>query len=73
MKFKLLENVVVSVDLPTVGLLKGASGTVVEICEPDGLLVEIFNADGSTLDVFAVRADQVRRATATESKSSPPS
>jgi len=72
MKCKLLESVVLEVDLPAVGLAKGDQGTVVELYEPDGVEVEVFNADGSTRDVFTLRASQLRRATETETKSPRP-
>jgi fructose-1-phosphate kinase PfkB-like protein len=72
MKFKLLESVVLEVDLPAIGFAKGDQGTVVELYQPDGLEVEVFNADGSTRDVFTLRASPLRRTTDAETKSPRP-
>jgi hypothetical protein len=69
MKFKLLECVVIDVDVPEFGLVKGDQGTVVEVYEPDGLEVEVFEADGSTRDVYTLNVRQVRRATPNELQS----
>ena len=66
MKFKLLEAVVLDVDVPELGLLKGDPGAIVEICGPDGIMVEVFEADGSTRDVYDLNVRQVRRATPSE-------
>jgi hypothetical protein len=69
MKFKLLECVVLDVDVPELGLVKGDHGAVVELYEPDGLEVEIFEDDGSTRDVYTLNVRQVRLATPSELQS----
>lgn len=63
MKFKLLESVVLDVDVPELGLVKGDPGAIVEICGSDGIMVEVFEGDGSTRDVYTLNVRQVRRAT----------
>jgi len=69
MKFKLFECVVIDVDLPELGLVKGDHGAVVELYEPDGLEVEVFESDGSTRDVYTLNVRQVRPATPRELQS----
>jgi hypothetical protein len=69
MKFKLFECVVIDVDLPELGLVKGDHGAVVELYEPDGLEVEVFESDGSTRDVYTLNVRQVRPATPSELQS----
>lgn len=69
MKFKLLECVVIDVDVPEFGLVKGDQGAIVEVYEPDGLEVEVFEADGSTRDVYTLNVRQVRSATPNELQS----
>jgi hypothetical protein len=69
MKFKLLECVVLDVDVPELGLVKGDHGAIVEVFEPDGLMVEIFEDDGSTRDVYDLNVRQVRLATPGELQS----
>ena len=62
MKFKVLDPVVVRVDLPDAGISKGDVGTVVEVHEKGGLEVEVVDAEGETIGVVTVLANQVRPA-----------
>ena len=60
MRFKVLDTVVLSTDLPEHGLLQGDLGAIVQVYEPDGLEVEFVTASGKTealvtLDVGSVR------------------
>jgi Domain of unknown function (DUF4926) len=66
MKFKLLECVVIDVDVPELGLVKGDPGVVVEILDADNVMVEVFEADESTRDVYTLNVRQVRSATPSE-------
>jgi hypothetical protein len=63
MKFKLLECVVIDVDVPELGLVKGDPGVVVEILDANNVMVEVFEADESTRDIYDLNVRQVRRAT----------
>jgi hypothetical protein len=69
MKFKLLECVVIDVDVPELGLVKGDPGVVVEILDADNVMVEVFEADESTRDVYDLNVRQVRLATPGELQS----
>jgi len=60
MKFKLLDNVVLDIDLPEHGLQKGDLGAVVETYAPDGLDVEFVTASGVTQALVTVREQDVR-------------
>ena len=60
MKYKLLDSVVLTNDLPKFGLCAGDLGAVVEIYEPDGLEIEFVKASGETLAVITVSAKEVR-------------
>jgi len=64
MKFKALETVVLTRDLPEHGLRAGDLGTVVEIYTPDGLEVEFVTASGGTEAVVTVIASDVRAVSA---------
>jgi hypothetical protein len=60
MKYKLLDCVVLTHDLPVYELRAGDLGTVVEIYEPDGLEVEFVKASGETLSVITLSEKDVR-------------
>jgi hypothetical protein len=60
MKYKLLDCVVLTHDLPEYALCAGDLGTVVEIYEPDGLEVEFVKASGETLAVVTISENDVR-------------
>jgi hypothetical protein len=66
MKFKLLECVVIDVDVPELGLVKGDPGVVVEILDADNVMVEVFEADESTRDVYTLNVSRVRPASPSE-------
>ena len=71
MKFKVLDPVVVEVDLPEAGISKGAVGTVVEVYETGGLEVEVLDAQGATIGVVTVLEGQVRPASGTRTSGKP--
>lgn len=60
MKYKLLDCVVLTHDLPEFELRAGDLGTIVETYEPDGLEVEFVKASGKTLAVVTVSEKDVR-------------
>ena len=60
MKYKLLDTVVLSRDLPQHGLRAGDLGAVVEVYEPDGLEVEFVTASGKTQALLTLNVDDVR-------------
>jgi len=66
MKFKLLDCVVIDVDVPELGLVKGDPGVVVEILDADNVMVEVFEADETTRDVYILNVRQLRHATPSE-------
>ena len=63
MKFKLLDCVVVDVDVPELGLAKGDQGVVVEFLDAENVMVEVFESDDSTRDVYDLNVRQLRHAT----------
>ena len=60
MKFKELQTVVLSRDLPDQGLRKGDLGAVVQVYEPDGLEVEFVSASGRTEALVTLNERDVR-------------
>jgi hypothetical protein len=60
MKYKLLDTVVLSRDLPQHGLRTGDLGAVVEAYEPDGLEVEFVTASGKTQALVTLDVNDVR-------------
>lgn len=60
MKYKALDTVVLSHDLPAHGLRAGDLGAVVEVYEPDGLEVEFVTAAGRTEALVTLGLDDVR-------------
>ena len=60
MKFKKLDTVVLTRDLPAQGLCSGDLGAVVEVYQPDGLEVEFVTADGRTQAVVTLKVSDVR-------------
>jgi hypothetical protein len=60
MRYKLLDCVVLTHDLPEHELCAGDLGTVVEIYEPDGLEVEFVKVSGETLAVVTIPENIVR-------------
>ena len=60
MKFKLLETVVLTRDLPEHGLKKGDLGAIVQLYEPDGLEVEFVSAAGTTEALLTLKETDVR-------------
>ena len=62
MKFKTLDTVVLTRDLPQHGLHTGDLGAVVEVYEPDGIEVEFVAASGRTQALVTLRVDDVRGA-----------
>ncbi len=66
MRFKTLECVALSRDLPEHGLRKGDLGAVVETYDPDGLEVEFATASGETQAVVTLSALDVRKVSAND-------
>ena len=60
MKYKLLDCVVLTRDLPEFGLCAGDLGTIVAIYKPDGLEVEFVKASGGTQAVITLKEEDVR-------------
>jgi hypothetical protein len=60
MAHKVLDTVVLRMDLPEYGLRKGDLGAVVEVYEPDGLEVEFVTASGKTEALVTLKTDAVR-------------
>lgn len=60
MKFKALDTVVLTKDLPDLGLRRGDLGAVVQVYEPDGLEVEFVTASGRTEALVALTVNDVR-------------
>jgi hypothetical protein len=60
MRFKLLETVVLSRDLPDHGLRAGDLGAIVQVYEPDGLEVEFVSAAGKTEALVTLEESDVR-------------
>jgi hypothetical protein len=60
MKFKTLDTVVLSKDMPECGLKKGDLGAVVQVYEPDGLEVEFVTGAGKTEALVTLCETDVR-------------
>lgn len=60
MKFKPLDVVVLTLDLPDANLRAGDVGAVVEVYEPDGLEVEFVTASGRTEALLTLKSSDVR-------------
>ena len=60
MRFRELDTVVLSRDLPTFGLRAGDLGAVVHAHEPGGLEVEFVTASGRTEALVALTSTDVR-------------
>lgn len=60
MKIKLLDTVVLEIDITSHGLQRGDVGTVVEIYEPDGLEVEFITGSAKTQALLTLNTTQVR-------------
>ena len=62
MKYKLLDSVVLTRDLPEHALRSGDLGAIVHVHEPDWLEVEFVNTTGDTLAVIPLRESDLRPA-----------
>lgn len=60
MRFKVLDTVVLTADLPEYRLRQGDLGAVVQVYEPDGLEVEFVTASGRTEALVPVKVGSVR-------------
>ncbi|MEZ4356974.1 MAG: DUF4926 domain-containing protein [Myxococcota bacterium] len=60
MEFRELDTVVLTHDLPDLGLKRGDLGAVVHVYEPDGLEVEFVTAAGRTEALVTLSAKDVR-------------
>jgi hypothetical protein len=60
MMYRDLDTVVVTKDLPELGLRRGDVGAVVQVYSRDALEVEFVTAIGATLAVVTLGADSVR-------------
>lgn len=60
MMFKELDQVVLTVDLPEHGLVRGDIGTVVLLHGAEGYEVEFVALDGETIAITSLSASQVR-------------
>lgn len=60
MRFKTLDTVVLTRDLPDHGLRRGDLGAVVQLYEPDGLEVEFVTASGRTEALVTLKVNDVR-------------
>jgi hypothetical protein len=60
MRFRLLDPVVLTRDLPDRGLEAGDLGAIVQIYEPDGLEVEFVSAARRTEALVTLRVSDVR-------------
>ena len=62
MQFNEFDVVELSVDFPEHGIKAGTMATIVDVYSDGEYEVEITNAAGVTLEVFAVRPEQIRPA-----------
>lgn len=60
MRFKVLDTVVLAIDLPEHGLRQGDLGAVVQVYEPDGVEVEFVTASGRTEALVTLKVSNVR-------------
>lgn len=66
MKIKLLDTVVLEIDLTSHGLQREDVGTVVEVYELDGFEVEFITGPAKTQALFTLKITQVRSITDTD-------
>jgi Domain of unknown function (DUF4926) len=66
MKPRVLDTVVLEIDLPSQGLRRGDVGAVMEVYEPDGLEVEFVTGSGRTQALLTLKVDDVRLITDTD-------
>jgi hypothetical protein len=60
MTIKLLDTVVLEINIPSKGLCQGDMGAVVELYEPDGLEVEFVTGSGKTQALVTLKSTEVR-------------
>jgi hypothetical protein len=60
MRFKTLDTVVLTKDMPELRLKKGDLGAIVQVYEPDGLEVEFVTAAGKTEALATLNRKDVR-------------
>jgi hypothetical protein len=60
MRIKLLDTVVLEVDLPNHGLKMGDVGAVVEICSTEAVEVEFVTASGHSQALLTLTSKQIR-------------
>ncbi len=66
MRYKVLDTVVLNVDLPEHGLQRGDIGAVVHVHVPEALEVEFVDGGGHTLALVTLEPSQVRSVLPTE-------
>jgi hypothetical protein len=66
MRYKVLDTVVLNVDLPDYGLQRGDIGAIVQVYEPETLEVEFVDGAGGTQALVTLKASQVRSVLPTE-------
>lgn len=60
MNYKPLDVVVLDTELVDLGLKRGDLGTVVDVCEPDGVEIEFVTASGRTEALVTLNVRDVR-------------
>lgn len=60
MNYKIFEIVVLEKDMPVHGLMRGDTGTIVELFEPDGIEVEFISGAGNTKAVLTLKENDIR-------------
>lgn len=60
MNYKKYEIVVLEKNMPTHGLMRGDTGTIVELYAPDGVEVEFVNGAGNTKAVLTLKENDIR-------------
>ncbi len=60
MTIKMLDTVVLDINIPEHNLIKGDLGTVVEIYEPDGIEVEFVMGTGKTRALLTLNKNDIR-------------
>ena len=60
MTYRELDTVVITKDLPALGLRRGDVGAVVQVYSPEALEVEFVTATGATQAVVTLSTDSVR-------------
>jgi len=60
MNYKIFEIVVLEKDMPVHGLMRGDTGTIVELFEPDGIEVEFISGAGNTKAVLTLKGNDIR-------------